>query len=147
MTMTNTQAERILPQDTCAALLGRSLTTLETENYGLYLSIATERLEDILCVTLTLPLTATMQLLLARLVDVSSAEMSENITDAKSYGLASKKVENFSLTYGNSRNAETESPLEGFIHKNRDLLIKLCKCAGSVIQGEKHDVGHSIRRI
>jgi hypothetical protein len=35
-----------------AALLGRSLTTIEDDNYPMYLEIATENLEDLLCITL-----------------------------------------------------------------------------------------------
>lgn len=34
-------------------LLGRPLTTTETQNYNLYLKIATERLEELLCISLS----------------------------------------------------------------------------------------------
>lgn len=42
----------MLKQEQMVKLLGRSLTTTETANYDLYLKIATQRLEELLCVTL-----------------------------------------------------------------------------------------------
>lgn len=42
----------MLTEAQVAKLLGRSLTTLETNNFKLYLKIATERLEELLCMTL-----------------------------------------------------------------------------------------------
>lgn len=43
----------MLTKSEMAILLGRSLTTLETANYDLYLNIAVERLESMLCASLT----------------------------------------------------------------------------------------------
>jgi hypothetical protein len=42
----------MLTEAQVAKLLGRSLTTLETDNFKTYLKIATERLEELLCMTL-----------------------------------------------------------------------------------------------
>lgn len=42
----------MLTQEQVSKLLGRSLTTLETDNFTLYLKIATQKLEELLCMTL-----------------------------------------------------------------------------------------------
>lgn len=43
-----------LSQAKMAQLLGRSLTSLETSNYSLYLKIAVQKLEELLCMNLTI---------------------------------------------------------------------------------------------
>lgn len=43
----------MLTKETTAKLLNRSLTTAETNNFSLYLQIATQRLEELLCFSLS----------------------------------------------------------------------------------------------
>lgn len=118
----------ILTKQQIAALLGRSLSTVEDINFNTYLKIAQERLEDLLCTTLTLPLDPTLQLLLARCFAVITAEQAQTANA----GITSKKVEDFSITYGDK---ET-SPMEAFVKQNANELERFSECQAPIRQGK-----------
>lgn len=100
-------AEPYITKDTAEKLLGRSLTTAESNAFNEYEAIAESRLANLLCVSnLAELLTALgmtsmpvdLQMVLARFVGAISQE--NNIE----YGVESKKVEDFSINYASKRN-------------------------------------------
>lgn len=118
----------LLTKQQTEALIGRSLTTVESTNFDLYLKIAIARLEDLLCTTLTSPLDPVMQLLLARCFGAISLE--QNATaDAN---ITSKKVEDFSVTYGD----KDGSPMEAFVKQNANDLEHYSECQAKIRQGK-----------
>lgn len=127
----------IISKETMAALLGRSLTTIEDTNYSLYLNIAKLRLEDLLCLTITIPLAADLQLLLARCFGAISSEMKSN----NDFGIQTKKVEDFSITYEKEADA-----MVSFVNQNQALIAKYSECQADFrVGGRKH--GNCIRCI
>ena len=118
----------ILTKQQIEALLGRSLSTVESTNFTTYLNIAQARLEDLLCTTLTSPLEPTMQLLLARCFGVISQEQ----TQTANTNITSKKVEDFSVTYGD----KDGSPMEAFVAQNANELEHYSECQARVRQGK-----------
>lgn len=118
----------ILTQEQIEALLGRTLSTVEANNLTTYLNIATERLEDLLCTTLTTPLEPTLQLLLARCFGVIAQEQQATANA----NVTSKKVEDFSVTYGD----KDGSPMEAFVRQNANELERYSECQAPVRQGK-----------
>ena len=118
----------ILTKQQIAALLGRSLSTVENTNFDTYLKIAIARLEDLLCTTLTSPLDPVIQLLLARCFGVISQEQSQSAN----VGVTSKKVEDFSVTYGD----KDGSPMEAFVNQNANELERFSECQAQIRQGK-----------
>lgn len=110
------------------ALLGRTLSTVENTNFTIYLNIAQARLEDLLCTTLTYPLEPTMQLLLARCFGVITLEQQA----AADTNITSKKVEDFSVTYGD----KDGSPMEAFVKQNANELEYYSECQAKIRQGK-----------
>lgn len=124
----------LLTKQQTEALIGRSLSTVESTNFDLYLKIAIARLEDLLCTTLTSPLEPVMQLLLARCFGVISQE--QNATADSN--ITSKKVEDFSVTYGD----KDGSPMEAFVSQNANELEHYSECQAKIRQGKVcHDDG------
>lgn len=120
------------------ALIGRSLTTVESTNFDLYLKIAVARLEDLLCTTLTSPLDPVLQLLLARCFGAISLEQDASANT----NITSKKVEDFSVSYGD----KDGSPMEAFVKQNANELEYYSECQAKPRQGKVcHD--DSIRAI
>ena len=111
-----------------AALLGRSLSEVESTNHVLYLKIAQERLEDLLCTTLSRPLQPELTLLLARCF----ATIYEEQQATSSRGIKTKKVEDFWIYY--DENAET--PMEAFVKQNSAALSKYSKCQAEIRHGK-----------
>lgn len=110
-----------------AALIGRSLSSVETTNFALYESIAESRLANLLCVEDLAQfadeqgkLPVDMQLVLAR---VFGTLKEENSIEA---GIQSKKVEDFSITYD-----KTESVFAQVVQANNATILKYSKC-GSI---------------
>lgn len=118
----------ILTKQQIEALLGRSLSTVENNNFTTYLKIAQERLEDLLCTTLTAPLNPTLQLLLARCFGVIAQEQ-QATAEAN---VTSKKVEDFSVTYGD----KDGSPMEAFAKQNAKELERYSECQAPIRQGK-----------
>lgn len=130
-------ADPIISKETTAALLGRSLSTIESTNYDLYLSIATARVEDLLCTTLTAPLEVELQLLLARAFGLIASEQSA----VSGAGVKTKKIEDFSVTYKD----ETQDPMIVFVSQNQAIIDKYSECHAGIRAGETY--GECIRII
>lgn len=118
----------ILTKQQIEALLGRSLSEVENTNFTTYLNIAQARLEDLLCTTLTNPLEPAMQLLLARCFGVITLEQQATADT----NVTSKKVEDFSVTYGD----KDGSPMEAFVRQNANELEHYSECQARVRQGK-----------
>lgn len=118
----------ILTKQEIEALLGRTLSTVENTNFTTYLNIAQARLEDILCTTLTYPLAPTLQLLLARCFGVITLEQQATADT----NITSKKVEDFSVTYGD----KDGSPMEAFVKQNANELEQFSECQAPIRQGK-----------
>lgn len=108
-------------------LLGRSLTTAESNAFDDWESIAEERLADLLCVkdlqTLldvlgVVSLPTELLLVLARLTVAIGVENGNEV------GITSKKVEDFSITYGNDRNNFYANTLSA----NGATIMKYSQC-------------------
>lgn len=128
--------EPIITQQQVSALLGRSLTAIEANNFDMYIKIATERLEDLLCVTLTTPLPEGLQLLLARCFATIGQEQAMTANS----GVKSKKVEDFSVTYDEN----STEPMEAFVKQNSVALEQYSECQASIRQGKVCN-GDSVR--
>lgn len=115
-----------LTQDETEALLGRSLTSVEVNNFTLYQQIATTRLEDLLCRSLEdvlrdlsateLPLD--LKLVLARLFGCLTAENNAEI------GVESKRVEDFDISY----NQNINNIYALTVQANSQTILKYAKC-------------------
>lgn len=123
----------IISQDTMAALIGRPLSTLEKENYTLYLDISRLRLEDLLCLKFDelngIP--TDLQLLIGRCFIVTGQEQ----TAAANLGINKKQVEDFSISY----ESEVDAPMVAFVKQNASLLDKYSKCQAEMRSGRTCD--------
>lgn len=109
-------------------LLGRSFTTTESNAFADWETIAEARLSDLLCVkdmaelleilgVVSLP--TELLLVLARLTIAIGTENGVEI------GVSSKKVEDFSITYGNERNDFYADTLSA----NGATIMKYSQCS------------------
>lgn len=119
-----------LTQQEASTLLGRSLTTAETNAFSEWESIAESRLADLLCVGslsefLTIMglanLPTELKLVLARFFGAIGAENSVEI------GVTSKKVEDFSITYNDS---DTKNLFGNLVTANGGTILKYTQCKG-----------------
>lgn len=119
-----------LTQQEASKLLGRSLTTAETNAFSEWESIAESRLADLLCVGslsefLTImgltDLPTELKLVLARFFGAIGAENSVEI------GVTSKKVEDFSITYNDS---DTKNLFGNLVTANGGTILKYTQCKG-----------------
>lgn len=127
--MANNEPQPIISQGDVEKLLGRSLSTTETENYELYLSIAQTRLEDLLCYELkneVLPVD--LELLLARCFGVISTE--QNVDGEN---ISSKKIEDYSITYDTT---SEETPMSKFVKLNQSIIAKYSNCETKIECGD-----------
>lgn len=119
-----------ISQDQMAALLGRPLSTVEQENYDLYLSIAILRLDDLLCIKIedmeTIP--ADLMLLIARCF----ATILQEQTDAAGHGINRKQVEDFSISYFE----DPDSPMVLFVKQNSATIEKYGQCQAPIRSGK-----------
>lgn len=109
-----------------SALIGRSLTNIETRNFNLYEEIAEMKLSDLLCRPLTEvadeegKLPADLLLVLARLFGTIKEENSVE------HGVKSKQVEDFRIEL-----RETEdSIMAETIANNGATILKYANCGG-----------------
>lgn len=115
-----------LTQSELEAYLGRSLTEAESANRALYLEIAQGRLEDLLCDKFTgSSLPKDLTLVFARIFGIIGTEQAQSI------GVQSKKVEDFSITYG----TENGSIYADLIQQNKATILKYTKCQPEIIHG------------
>ena len=128
----------IISKTDMAALLGRALSTYESDNYDLYLDISVARLEDLLCIKIEEPLDdPELKLLLARCFGLIASEQSA----VSSSGVQSKKVEDFSVTFKD----ETADPMAVFVNQNQAIINKYSECSATVKAGKTY--GDCIRFI
>lgn len=122
----------LLTKQQVGALLGRSLSSVEDTNFDLYLKIATERLQDLLCTTLTTPMSDGLALLLARCFGVISSEQSQTAN----LGISTKKVEDFSVSFRDGGS----QPMQAFVDQNANELERYSECQARIRQGKvPHD--------
>lgn len=113
-------------------LLGRSLTSVESDNFDVYISIAESKVEDLICIKLdplleelgTSEIPNDLKLVIARFFGNISVENNVEL------GVQSKKVEDFSISYDTNN-----SPESALIAQNRTTLAKYSHC-GSVEHGQ-----------
>lgn len=119
-----------ISQDQMAALLGRPLSTVEQENYDLYLSIAILRLDDLLCIKIedmeAIP--ADLMLLIARCF----ATILQEQNDAAGHGINRKQVEDFSISYFE----DPDSPMVLFVKQNSATIEKYGQCQAPIRSGK-----------
>ena len=126
--------------DEVEALLGRSLSAVETKNFDLYEELAEERLADVTCLDLAeiKEMSSELKLLLARTFDLIVKEQAA----AENHGVSSKKVEDFSINYS----TDSDSPYTAYLRLNSALIAKYSACQGPVeFGGAEH--GDCIRCI
>lgn len=125
----------IISQEMMAGLLGRPLTPVEVENYNLYLNLAIARLDDLLCTSIeameTLPVD--LKLLVGRCFATLTLEQGST----SNFGISSKKVEDFSISYHAEAYLES-SPMKQFVQQNLDLLNKYSECQAPMRAGETY---------
>lgn len=126
----------IISQDTMAALLGRPLDSMEVENYALYLQIAVDRIEDLLCIEVASfeELPADLELLIARCFATIRPEQRA----ISNYGISSKKVEDFQINYHTELTLQT-SPMETFVKQNASIIDKYGQCQAEIRSGCTND--------
>lgn len=119
----------LITQEEIAQLLGRSLTASEVSSFDVWESIAEQRLSDLLCIECLEVLLAKMgkinlptdlQLVLARFFGGISLE-----NDVE-YGVSSKKVEDFSITYKDNH----DNVFGNIVTANGATILKYSQCRG-----------------
>ena len=125
----------IISQDLMTALIGRPLTSAEVENYDLYLGIAVARLDDLLCTKIEdmEDLPDGLKLLVGRCFATLTLEQGST----SNFGISSKKVEDFSISYHAEAYLES-SPMKQFVQQNLDLLNKYSECQAPMRAGETY---------
>ena len=116
--------------DDMAALLGRPLRDVEEKNYNLYLEIAIERLDDLLCLKIKEmeDIPADLKLLIARAFAVILQEQEATAT----HGINRKQVEDFSISYFE----DSSSSMVEFVRQNEALINKYSACQASIRSGK-----------
>ena len=120
----------VITQDDLVALLGRPLSKIEVDNFGLYLEIAILRLMDLLClkdVSELDDMPADLMLVLARIFGVLSAESSEMAAN----GISQRRVEDFYITYDNN----ADDAYTNVVNKNSAITAKYSKCGSGIRHG------------
>lgn len=111
----------ILTQQETEALLGRSLSSIETTNFDLYMDLAQTRLLDVLCRTeWPSEITNELRQIIAQMFGVIVLEQGA-VSDS---GATSKKVEDFSITYGTN----PETPEVTFEKTYARIIAKYSEC-------------------
>lgn len=123
----------ILTTSDVEELLGRSLTSVEEEYFPDYLLLSQIRLEDIICISLDdlleelglekIPID--LALVLARFFG-----MLGNV-NGQEYGVSSKKVEDFSVTFNTDKDIFGE-----LIKSNATTLAKYSHCGSQIRHGK-----------
>lgn len=130
----------ILTQKETSALLGRSLSSKETENFDLYMGLAQTRLLDVLCrEAYPSEIDDELKLIIAQMFSVIVLEQNA-ITDS---GTTSKKVEDFSITYGSN----PETPEVTFERTYARIIAKYSLCGFKFRSGKVGADGDCIRCI
>lgn len=115
------------------ALLGRSLSSKESTNFDLYMGLAESRLLDVLCRTAyPAEIDEELKLIIAQMFSVIVLEQNA-ITDS---GTTSKKVEDFSITYGSN----PETPEVTFERTYARIIAKYSECGFKFRSGKVGNV-------
>lgn len=123
--MDTEQTNYLITPEKIAALLGRTLSEVEINNFTLYLNIAKLRVEDLLCTKLESELEDDLQLLIARCFGVVSSE------NSKEFDVKSKKIEDYSVEYDLEANA-----MAVFANENEKIIAKYSNCQGEIRSGD-----------
>ncbi len=130
----------LLTTSECEALIGRELDKNEVQNFGLFLNVATLRLNNLLgrdIAEITAPEDLTLiELLTARMVAVISDEQAQ----AQTRGIVAKAVEDFKIEYDKAAN----TPFAEYVHQNEDLLKKYTAATGEMRAGRTDDVAEYV---
>ena len=118
----------ILTKQETEALIGRSLSTIEDTNFDTYMNLAETRLKDVLCTTTLDGTNAEIQLLIAQMF----ATIVQELTATAEAGVSSKKVEDFSVTYGGN----PDTPIVTFEKTFANLIAKYSECGGTLKSGK-----------
>lgn len=126
-----------LTQTEVEALLGRSLSSVEANNFDLYTKIAIAKVENLLCITLeeladeleTNEMPVDLSLVVARYFGSIMSDSTQEL------GVTSKKVEDFSITYDQSNSTDAN-----LAKQNQSTLAKYSHC-GKISYGKtlNHD--------
>lgn len=122
--------EPIITQELMESLLGRPLKEQEVNNFGLYLNIAIERLNDLLCMKIEdlKDLPVDLQLLIARCFATIYQEQEATL----SLGVNKKQVEDFSISY----ESNADSPMVAFAKQNEATINKYSECQIGIRNGK-----------
>lgn len=112
-----------ITKELVSQLLGRSLTSVESDNFDLYMEIAQDRLCKLLCLSeLPSELPTDFQLLIARMFAVLPSEAA-----AGNSVVSSKRVEDFQINFD-----VEATPYVAFLRQNGDLLSKYSACQAEI---------------
>lgn len=115
---------------TLEKLLGRPLTEKETQNFDLYIELATLQMLDLICLeALPTPLPADLALVIAQLFGAVSTRNRELVEGTN---IASKKVEDFAISFRENEMTATDE----VIHSNWNTILKYSKCQAEMRHGE-----------
>lgn len=129
----------ILTKQETAVYLGRPLTSMESDNFDVWMDLAQTRLLDVLCLTeYPSEVPSELKLLIAQMFGVVALDLKATVDS----GATSKKVEDFSITYGSN----PDSPEVVFEKRFAREIAKFSKC-GRKIRSGKVIYGDCIRCI
>lgn len=118
----------LLTIEKAQTLLGRSLTTAETNAFNDWEAIAESRLADLLCVkdmTELLEILGVQSLPTELLLVLARLTVAIGVENGVEVGVSSKKVEDFSITYDNDRKNYYANTLS----ENGATIMKYSQCS------------------
>lgn len=116
-----------LNEEQVEALLGRPLSEPEARSFTPWMTVAEARLKNLLCLDALDGLGGVESLLLARLFEVTAREAEQASKDAASYGIQSKRVEDFQITFDDGEENQ-DTAYATFVKDNADLIASVSKC-------------------
>lgn len=119
----------ILDEDDVEALLGRPLSSVESDNFDVYLEIAEMKVKDMLCLSKwpdNMPID--LKMLIAKYFGTIQAEQDY----ARDDGVTSKKVEDFSISFSTDR----KNPMSLFLASEAATIAKYSECGFGIKHGK-----------
>lgn len=121
--------EPIISQEDVVALLGRSLSESETQNFNIYLEITELKLKDLLCIDKwPNPLPTDLKMLLAKVF--GSIKATQDFE--RDNGVTSKRVEDFAVNFSENKS----SPLSVVLTSEAATVSKYNNCSTGIMHGE-----------
>lgn len=121
--------EPAMEQNEVEALLGRSLSESETQNFNIYLEVAETKLKDLLCMkTRPDPMPTDLKMLLAKVF----GSIKETQDFEKENGVTSKRVEDFAVSFSENK----ANPLTLVLINESATISKYSACSDGIIHGE-----------